>query len=193
MKTKIINYLPPSLTRCTRGATIVEFAIVAPVLFLLIMGILEFGLIFFTTTVLEGATNVGARIGKTGYTAAGSREDYIRSEIVRLSGGYLDPDLIDIRILSYDAFDNVSQPEPCLTDKCRDSDGAPGVDYVDVNGNSSWDSDMGVAGAGAAGAVVLYRVTYPWKLVTPLFSTMIGDHRGNFDITAIATVRNEPF
>jgi hypothetical protein len=31
-----------------------------------VIGFIEFGLIFFVNSVLEGATNVGSRIGKTG-------------------------------------------------------------------------------------------------------------------------------
>jgi Flp pilus assembly protein TadG len=175
------------------GATAIEFAIVAPVLFLLVMGVIELGLIFFTNAVLEGATNIGSRIGKTGYSSGGPREDYIMSRIRELSGGILNTDNLTISILSYNNFDNIGQPEACITAQCRAVDAVPGIDFVDTNGNGSWNSDQGKSAAGGAGAIVLYRVSYVWKLFTPLMSALIGDAQGNVTISSVAAVRNEPF
>ena len=44
-----------------RGAVVVEFALVLPVLFLLVFGIIEFGHIFFVRQGLINAARVGAR------------------------------------------------------------------------------------------------------------------------------------
>ena len=182
----------PSLKRCHSGATALEFALIAPVLFLLLMGIIEFGLIFFTSSVLEGATSVGSRIGKTGYTV-GERIKYLREEISRRSGGYLKAEDLHIDVLSYDSFENVGKPEECLTEKCHDPDAEPGVDFTDTNGDGKWSEDQGKTDdPGAGGATVLYRVTYPWPIFTPLMNSFFGD-KGHYPIVAVATVRNEPF
>lgn len=181
------------LKNCRSGATIIEFAIVAPVLFLFLVGFIELGLIFFTTSVLEGATNIGSRIGKTGYTDAGvAREDFIRSEIVRLSGGFLDPAQLDISILSYSNFDTIGQEEH-YDDANGNGQHDPGETFTDVNGNGQWDRDQGAANAGGRGAVVLYRVSYPWHVFTPLMRSFIADGSGILMINAIASVKNEQF
>lgn len=178
-------------SRC-EGTTAIEFAIVAPALFLLIIGALEVSLMMFTGNILEGATAIGSRIGKTGYTSGGlPREEYIRTRINELSGGFLDPNLLQIDILSYHNFSNIGQPEPCLTPTC--GKGAANVDFTDINGNGAWDQDQGQVSAGGAGAIVLYRVRYPWTLFTPLLRQFMGDENGVFNISAVATVRNEPF
>ncbi len=52
--------------RCERGATLLEFAIVALPLFLLIFGIIEIGLIFWAGYELENATAAAARLIRTG-------------------------------------------------------------------------------------------------------------------------------
>lgn len=175
----------------TGGNTIIEFAVIAPMLFLLLAGIIELGLILFTTSALEGATNVGARIGKTGFTTGGlSREDYIRSQVKRLTGGFLDYSKLNIAILSYNSFNTIGQPEPCIVPPTAPCPGAAGVNFVDVNGNGAWDQDQGRASAGGTGSVVLYRTTYPWKLFTPIMSGLLGTS-GIFTITAVAAVRNE--
>lgn len=46
-----------------RGAALVEFALVFPILLLLLMGIVEFGLLFYNKQVLTNASREGARAG----------------------------------------------------------------------------------------------------------------------------------
>jgi hypothetical protein len=185
--------LPRVFVKNQDGVAIIEFAIVGPALFLLLIGFIEFGLIFFVNSVLEGATNVGSRIGKTGFTTANtSREDYIRSQVVSLSGGFLDANSIQISILSYNSFANIGQPEPCISPPTAPCPGTPGVNFSDINGNGVFDIDQGATNAGGAGAVVLYTVTYPWRIFTPLMSGIIGTG-GIYNISAVAAVRNEQF
>lgn len=179
------------LRDCCKGASIIEFAIVAPVFMLLLVGFIELGLIFFTSTILESATGISSRIGKTGFAPAGvNREEFIRSELRRLSGGYLSPDLLQIDVVSYKSFASIGQPEPCTTA----GDPPPCVNgFDDVNGNGQWDADQGAAGVGTRGKVALYRVNYPWSIFTPLMRQVIGNSNGIYNISAIATVKNENF
>jgi len=180
-----------NIIRNNDGNTIIEFAVVAPMLFLLLMGIIEFGLIYFTNSAMEGATNIGSRIGKTGFTTGGvNREAYIRSEINRLSGGFLNSSKLKISILSYSSFSNIGQPEPCISPPKAPCPGRPGINFTDINGNGTWDIDQGSANAGGAGAIVLYSSTYPWSLFTPLISSFLG-RGGIYTITATTAVRNE--
>lgn len=46
-----------------RGAAVVEFAVVAPILFLLIFGMIEFGRMVMVQQVLTNASREGARVG----------------------------------------------------------------------------------------------------------------------------------
>jgi Flp pilus assembly protein TadG len=46
-----------------RGAVIVEFALVLPLLMFLLMGMIEFGLLFYNQQVLTNASREGARSG----------------------------------------------------------------------------------------------------------------------------------
>src|SRR5687767_13685121 len=58
------NYRKKSLWRLVKrdeGSSIVELAIVFPILLLLIVGTVELGRLFFTYTTLAKATKVGAR------------------------------------------------------------------------------------------------------------------------------------
>ena len=56
-KNKILNFL-----KRTTGQSIVEFALVLPVLLLIMMGIVEFGRLLETTNVLTSAAREGVRV-----------------------------------------------------------------------------------------------------------------------------------
>jgi Flp pilus assembly protein TadG len=49
--------------RSDRGTSLVEFAIVLPLLFLLVFGLIEFGLLFYNKAVITNASREGARAG----------------------------------------------------------------------------------------------------------------------------------
>lgn len=53
-----------------QGQAIVEFALVVPILLLLLVGIMEFGLAFSADLNLQNATREGARLAVTGATDA---------------------------------------------------------------------------------------------------------------------------
>jgi hypothetical protein len=50
-------------TRNQRGAAVVEFAVVLPLLLVILFGIVEFGLLFYNKQVLTNASREGARAG----------------------------------------------------------------------------------------------------------------------------------
>lgn len=180
-----------SVFRCDSGITSIEFAIVSPVMFLLMMGIIEFSLITFTTTVMESAANTTARFGKTGYVAAGSsRQQQIIANINDRTAGLLDPNRIVISTTVYSSVDRVGDPETCINPVSPPCPGTAGVNYVDINGNGQWDADMGVAGLGSANDIVVYKVTYPWPIATPMISAIIGSP---YNISVRTIVKNEPY
>ena len=49
--------------KCQKGAAAVEFAIIAPLLFTIIFGIIEFGLLLYDKQVVTNASREGARHG----------------------------------------------------------------------------------------------------------------------------------
>lgn len=75
-------------TRKQKGQAIVEFAIIAPSLLLIVLGIIQFGIVFNNYMALTDAVRAGARQAAVGRTAA----DPIGSTIDRVRGaaGHLD-------------------------------------------------------------------------------------------------------
>lgn len=186
-----INQKTRLLARAEDGITALEFALIAPVFAMLVMGIIEFSLIMFTSAVVESATNTTSRLGKTGYVAEGTtRQQQIIDTVAARTAGLLDPANITITSEVYSNFSQVDQPEPCISPPTPPCGGTVGVNFTDINGNGVWDADMGQAGLGNPGDVVVYTVTYPWPIMTPVISAVIGS---TFTITARTVVRNEPY
>lgn len=174
-----------------RGATAVEFALLLPVLLLMMFGILEYGLYLFTASALQDALSQAARFGITGRTVAGlDREAAIRAVFERQITGVLDPREVTFESLVYPDFDSIGRPEP-FEDRNGNGVRDPGEPFDDVNGNGRWDADMGSPGAGGPDSVVLYRARYRWRPLTPVFRGLFPS--GGLELTATIAVRNEPF
>lgn len=177
--------------RCARGVTSIEFVIIAPVMILLTFSILEFSMMMLVTNIMESATSLSSRLGKTGYSDAGlSREDTILASIERRAGVLIETDDLTITSKFYEQFDQIGDAEPWND---SNGNGNPEVgEYSDINVNGQYDADLGQAGYGNADDIVVYTVSYPWNVVTPIMRELIGEE-GVYTITTHAVVKNEPY
>ncbi len=159
-----------------KGATLIEFAFLLPVLVLMVFGIVEFSLFMFASGIIENATATASRLGQTGDNYSGSttaddnsdpnkcRSQYIRDKIRELSLGVIDPTAVQIETSIFTNFEDSNPP----------------------NGSESETS-----GFGTKGVAVLYVVSYPWELNTPLIATLFG--KEIVTITSSVVVQNENF
>jgi Flp pilus assembly protein TadG len=77
------------LTRCLRartGATALEFALVAPPFFLLLLGIVEFGRVMWTQSALHFAVEEAARCASVDATNCGSTSAVQNYAVTRTAG-----------------------------------------------------------------------------------------------------------
>lgn len=88
-----------------RGAAAVEFALVVPVLLLLLVGIVEFGRLYNTQIELSGAAREGARVMAIGNNPVAARA------AVRQGAPSLNPALTDAQIA---VVTNGTNPASCL-------------------------------------------------------------------------------
>lgn len=80
--------LAPALrqARCSHGGTLVEFALVAPVVLLLFFAILELAILFWVSLTMQHAVREGARLAVTGAGGA-MREALVMQRIAEQSMG----------------------------------------------------------------------------------------------------------
>ena len=174
------------------GVTAIEFAVVAPVMCILVMGIIEFAIIMMVYNVMEGATATSARTGKTNYVdGSGTRQQTILNQITTRAGALVDATKLAVATKYYKQYDQINDPEPYV-DANHNGQRDAGESFTDINGNGVWDVDMGQSGYGSAGDIVVYTVSYPWIVSTPIVSSFIGTN-GIFTITTHAVVKNEPY
>lgn len=113
-----------------RGTSTVEFAIVAPLLFLILFGIIEFSLAFFNQALITNATREGARQGIVyRVTGTGQLSPLTNAEIITVVTDALrDPDTGQWRLISL-----VGNPTPAIPDPIRSGTGAGERLSVTVN------------------------------------------------------------
>lgn len=179
----------PALVRDERGATIVEFALIAPVLLLTVLGIFDLGHNMYTAAMLQGAIQQAARNSTIeGSASQTDALDGIVTQAVRAISPYA---TLQFQRSAYASFSDVSRPED-YTD--LDSDGTcnNGEPFEDVNGNGAWDADRGVAGQGGARDAVLYSVIISYPRLFPV-ARFIPGQTDNFTMVARTVLRNQPY
>jgi hypothetical protein len=168
------------------GAAAVEFAIVAPVFLMLLMGIFDLGQMAYGKATLNGAVETAARTSalETGDTAAADKmvEDAVKAILPNAT--------IATNRKSYFDFVDVGRPEK-WTDTNADGNCNGGEPYIDENRSGAWENDVGKSDNGGAGDVVLYTVTVTYK---PIFATQFFSYfNKDRKLTAVGVRKNQPF
>jgi Flp pilus assembly protein TadG len=174
------------------GSPAVEFALAVPVLLLVMIAIIEFGMIMFVTVLMEGGLREAARYGITGrMPGGGDRAAQILAIVADRTLGLVDISKATIAITAYPTFDDLGKGEAFVDGNANGQYDA-GETFKDCNGNGKRDEDRGKSDAGSAGDVVVYQFDYDWPLLTSLMTPLIGED-GKFHLQANAVVRNEPW
>lgn len=183
------------LLREKSGVTIIEFAVVAPVMLLFIGGLLELGYVAFARSTLESAILDASRASRV-TDCPTENASLIQAELnermsVIISSDEKPPILT---VQSYGAdFQNVGNPEP-FNDIDGNGQYDPGESYTDSNGNGQWDPDMGKDGNyGKFGDVVRFSATFNVVSILPFINSQLDNSDGFHQISAVSVVRNEPY
>jgi Flp pilus assembly protein TadG len=172
-----------------RGVTVIEFAIVAPVMLLMLLGFFDLAHTQYSRSVLQGAMQMAARNStlESGLTSSAAIDAYVKNQVKNVVGP--NATFTSTR-LSYADFASVGKAEK-YTDTNTNGQYDVGECFEDVNGNGQWDADLGKSGQGGADDAVLYSMTVSYKRMFPM-ATMIG-WTSNQSITASTVLRNQPY
>jgi len=158
--------------RANKASTAVEMAILTPVFLLLLVGITEIALVITAQQLLESASYNASRLAKTGYVNGAMTRPQTVLQVVtnQLSsfGTFFDTSKITTTSVSYSNFSDVGQ------------------------------ANKGNAGYGSEKQIMVYTISYPWKLFTPMLGQIIGTWDSNasewiMNLSTQIVVRNEPF
>ncbi|MCW3849221.1 pilus assembly protein [Sphingomonas sp. LB-2] len=169
-----------------------EFALVAPVMGLVLLGAFDVGHTLYMRSVLQGIIQKAARDAtlETGLATdtQTALDDKVRNQVRALANNLT----ITFSRKYYRSFTNAaaSQFEP-YTDTNSNGTCNGGEPYQDNNGNGVWDATGGNSGQGGAKDAVLYTVTVSYPRFFPIYK-MVGGSNTTV-LTASTVLRNQPY
>ena len=177
-----------SLRADDRGTTVLEVALIAPVMLTMLLGFFELGHQMYTTAILRGAVEAAGRsssladgpLNSTTIDAAVTNQVKSVANHARLR--------FDRRF--YSDYTHVAKPER-YTDTNSNGRWDSGECLEDVNGNNSWDADPSRSGSGGAEDVIFYTVEVEYERLIPIGGLIgIGN---DVTIKAGTLLKNQPF
>ncbi|MBW6522780.1 pilus assembly protein [Sphingomonas sp. RHCKR47] len=181
------------IVRCRRGVTVIEFAMLAPALFLLICGAIELGHLTFARQTLEGAMIEAARTATASMeTSEADRGTIMRKSVTDAMSLFPAAPGKKITIETKVFADFASVTPEIYTDVNKNGKYDANEPFVDRNKNGKWDPSTPKTGTmGDAGDVVSYTVTYPKAVLFQFVGNAIGFANGVEPLSATTVVRNE--
>ena len=159
------------------GSAAVEFAFIAPVFFIFLMGTMEVGIMFLGQFALQNAAIDAARQIRTGQAQIGAvTQAQFRQLVCNEAGPILPCDAnLQIDVQTYPSFAAANFTSPLQADQT-------------LNPNlNNW-------APGAECSIVLVRVFYTWTVATPLLTPFMVNMAGSKHLmSATVAFRNEPY
>lgn len=180
------------------GATLIEFALVCPVMLLMMMGLADLLYQAYAQSILNGSVQKAAR--DSGIEGGVGNVATIDGQVIKQMAPLINNLTNNCTSTgstgtwcstrkSYDTFSEVA-PEP-YTDTNNNGVRDPGECFTDKNGNGVWDADPGLNGQGGANAVTLYTMTITYPRLFPVAGLMRVSPMQT--ITANTLLKNQPY
>ena len=175
---------PRSFAGCRKGATTVEFALVATPFIALLVAIIQTFIVFFAQRVLDEVTEEASRYIMTGEAQGGSMTqssfaNYLctSANTATLVSTLFTCSNIMINVQNYSSFSSANTTTPTLT---YNSNGTV---------SNSWSYS-----AGNPGDIVVVQVMYQWPVVLGPLSFNLGNlSNGDRLLISTAVFKNEPY
>jgi Flp pilus assembly protein TadG len=180
--------LPRRLSRANDGVAALEFALTAPILLLIIFATLQMAQAYYAQTVVTGMINAAGRAStlQTSQTSYASIDSQVASRIKAVVPWAT----VTFTRKNYADFTDVGRPED-YTDSNHNGVHDATECFADLNGNGTYDTDVGSTGLGGANDVVLYTVKVTYKNMFG-YAHFLG-LPANQLITASTVLRNQPY
>lgn len=184
--------VPRALARDETGATVIEFAMVAPVLGLALLGAFDIGHTLYTRAALEGIVQKTARDSAlesgAGVSAQNALDDKVRAQVRALANNAE----VTFSRRFYRTF---TEAAAARAETWTDTNGNGTCDgsepYEDANRNNTWDRDGGNEGQGGAKDATLYTVSVSYPRMFPFYNFAGGSRTTK--VTASTILRNQPY
>lgn len=174
------------ILRDIRGVAALEFALVAPVFLVLLMGMLNVGQVAYGTAVLNGAVQKAARDS----ALEGANTEQADAIVEELVSPVLPGASFTSSRTNYYDFVDIGRAER-FNDQNNNGTCDNAETYIDENRSGQWDPEVGRSGNGGASDVVVYTMEVEFQ---PVFRIpFMPDQWRRKVLTASAIKKNQPF
>jgi len=172
-----------------RGVALIEFAMTAPLFFLILMGIFDYCWQMYAQQVLQGAVSKAGRDSTLEQYSLNQKklDDKVKAQVLNVFKSAE----VTITRKAYDSFSQVGTEERYTDNKPKNGKYDAGECFDDFNGNGRWDADRGRDSNGTADDVVLYTASMKFKRVLPVWK-MLGQPQET-TLSSSTVLRNQPF
>jgi len=179
--------------RDEKGATAVEFGLLALPFFSILAAILETSVVLLSSQVLEGAVHDISRLVRTGQAQQSAMTADRFKELVcgRVYGLFPDCSLLHVEVEVIDAFGEIDISPPvnwsCSAPK-------PGQTEAEARAECAAWTRPEIFDMGGGSEIVTVQVYYKWPIIVPFGGLGLGNLPDGRRLMGAATVfRNEPF
>lgn len=170
----------------TWAVSATEFALLCPVLLLVIIGSFDMTQMIYANAMLRGAVEEAARSSSLEFGNAKQADQHVLDIMAPILPGV---SITSSRVSYYD-FADIDRAEK-WNDRNLNGTCDGGEGYTDENGSGSWENNVGKDGNGGAGDVVIYTVQAKYTPVFRVpFSQTLGGER---TLKATGIRKNQPF
>lgn len=176
------------LVRDTAGVTVAEFALIAPVMCMTLMGLFDLSYNLYADTMIEGAVQEAARSSTIEDFASDTEvlDAAVRQEVQKIVPGAT----VSFSRKAYVNYVDIGEPEE-FTDSNGDGSCNDNEPFDDANGNGHWDADRSKDASNGARDAVLYEVTARYDRAFPLPGLLAWDPQ--VTVRASTVLRNQPY
>lgn len=174
------------LQRDTEGATIVEFALIAPTMLLMMCGIFELGHTMYVQSIVNGAIQEAGRDSTVEKPQIGEIEANVRKTIRNVAPGAK----IEFKRQNYSEYRTIDRLE-LFTDLNGDGVCNDGEAFEDLNDSGKHDKVTGRGGQGGADDIVVYQTIVTYDRLFPMPS--LDGWAKQTEIVGTTLLRNQPY
>ena len=160
-----------------RGATAVEFAIIAPAFLAMLFAILQTTLFLFAQQTLQNAAVEAGRLFMTGSAqTSGLTQTQFATTVCPMVSTLFNCGNLQIDVSTYSSFSSASTAAPAL---------------YNSSGNLI---TSGTYSPGTQGEIMVVQLAYPWPIIgMPLGSVLPNSGHGTTEVMGVSAFRVEPY
>lgn len=174
--------------RDERGVTVAEFALIAPVMVLTLVGIFDLSYNMYAKTMIEGAVLDAAR--DSTIESYANNPAALDANVTDMINDIVPDAALTFSRSAYTNYSDVGQAEE-FSDTNNDGSCNNNEVFVDVNGNGLWDADRSQDNSSGARDAVLYEVSATYDRAFPL--ARLINLEQEVTVQAKTVLRNQPF